>query len=152
VGLRIRQYTYFSIRSDDLDAAAIAALVSIAPDQVLVRGSRVADPPVPRAHAWKLVANEKGLRVDEQATRLLERLRPVEAQLLELAADWGCSLALQVVRDFDNEAGEEEILPSPEARFQKLPGQHQLLGWHLEADDLAFLARIGADIDVDEYG
>lgn len=134
MGLPVRQYAYFSIRSDDLDAAAIAARVGIAPDQVVVRGSREPDPPVARARAWKLLADDRDLRVDEQAALLLGRLRPVEAQVRELAADRGCSLTLQIVRYFADPAGEE-----------------QLLGWHLDADGLAFLARIGADIDVDEY-
>jgi hypothetical protein len=36
--------------------------------------------------------------------------------------------------------------------MKKLPGQHQLLGWHLGTEDLAFLASISAVLDVDEYG
>jgi len=36
--------------------------------------------------------------------------------------------------------------------LHRLPGKHHLLGWHLASQDLAFLASIPADLDVDEYG
>lgn len=36
--------------------------------------------------------------------------------------------------------------------LQRLTGRHQLLGWHLPFDDLAFLTSPRADLDVDEYG
>jgi hypothetical protein len=62
----------------------------------------------------------------------------------------GCYL--QLVRFFDDEDGEEEELSPPDAPLQKLSGQHQLLGWHLDRDSLGFLAHVGAEIDADEYG
>jgi hypothetical protein len=36
--------------------------------------------------------------------------------------------------------------------LHRLPGQHHLLGWHRAVEDLAFLASIPADVDVNEYG
>ncbi len=59
---------------------------------------------------------------------------------------------LQLVRYFDDEDGEEEELSPSDAPLRKLAGQHQLLGRHLEADSLRFLARVRAAIDADEYG
>jgi hypothetical protein len=53
---------------------------------------------------------------------------------------------------FDDEEGEEEEHSASDARFQKLPGQHQLLGWRLGQDILTFLTSVRAELDVDEYG
>jgi len=59
---------------------------------------------------------------------------------------------MQVVRYLNDESGEEEELSSPDAPWQKLSGQHQLLGWALEREVLEFLLATGACFDVDEYG
>jgi len=64
-----------------------------------------------------------------------------------------CGASIGVVRHF--EEGEEEVIREGEVdglRLESLPGQHQLLGWHLDAEVLAFLVAIGAELDVDEYG
>jgi hypothetical protein len=86
---------------------------------------------------------------------VLDRLRTIEDRLVTIGGDLlgqvgGCNL--QLVRYFDDDEGEEEELSPPNAPLQKLAGQHQLLGWHLERDSLQFLARVGAEIDADEYG
>ncbi|MFG3700121.1 hypothetical protein ACGF5C_19695 [Micromonospora sp. NPDC047620] len=52
---------------------------------------------------------------------------------------------------FEHPDGEEEDLSSPVEGWQKLPGQHQLLGWHLDGRALEFLRLTGAELDVDEY-
>jgi hypothetical protein len=154
VGLRIRQHAYFNIKSDVLDAAAITARLGVDPDDVLVRGARQVDPPRPAVHMWAVRCDERGLRVDEQVAVVLARLRPVEPRLVALAAESDCSFALTIVRDFNDAEGdgEREEFSPPEDRVQKLSGQHQLLGWALDEPDVAFLARVGAFIDVDEYG
>jgi hypothetical protein len=36
--------------------------------------------------------------------------------------------------------------------MEKPAGQHHLLGWHLDAEVIRFLAGVKADFDVDEYG
>jgi hypothetical protein len=36
--------------------------------------------------------------------------------------------------------------------LEKLSGQHQLLGWHLDRHVLNFLSEVGAEFDADEYG
>jgi hypothetical protein len=56
------------------------------------------------------------------------------------------------VRYFNDDDGEEES-PQPEGTdLIRLPGQHQLLGWHLDRRVLKFLHHTGAELDVDEYG
>jgi hypothetical protein len=47
--------------------------------------------------------------------------------------------------------GEEEEITEIDG-LEKLPGQHQLLGWHLSRPTMEFLLDIGAELDVDEYG
>jgi hypothetical protein len=96
-----------------------------------------------------------GLRIDEQVGTLIARLRPLEERLVTigpelLGEDGGCTL--QLVRYFNDDAGGDEELSPPDAPLQKLTGQHKLLGWHLDADLLGFLARVGVEIDADEYG
>jgi hypothetical protein len=117
-------------------------------------------------HVWEIACSEGGLTVDAQVGRLVELLLPVEPALVLLAAELGsdsrevgsdgesrAGCELSIVRYFDDEAGEEE----EDGRMAgsdlvRLPGQHQLLGWHLGADVLTFLVRVGAVLDVDEYG
>ncbi len=64
---------------------------------------------------------------------------------------------LQIVRYFNDEDGEEEFFDDPITTddghvLEKLPGQHQLLGWQLEREQLGLLVSMGAYIDADEYG
>lgn len=59
---------------------------------------------------------------------------------------------LQIVRYFEDEDGEDEDLRETVPGLERLSGQHQLLGWHMEPKIIAFLADVGAEIDVDEYG
>jgi hypothetical protein len=75
IGLRIRQYVYFSVRSAELDAAVMTARLGIEPDRVLVRGARQQEPPRPTLHAWEIVCDEPRLTIDEQVASVLARLR-----------------------------------------------------------------------------
>lgn len=63
---------------------------------------------------------------------------------------------LQILRDFDAADGEGEAHPDLQLpnrdTLVTLPGQHQLLGWHLDGETLKFLSYVGAEIDCDEYG
>jgi hypothetical protein len=149
---RIRQYVYFAVRSEAVNADEVSRRLGLEPDRVMVRGSRTAEPPRPTANAWQIVCDEPGMTIDEQVKVVLQRLRPAEPRLVELAKDPDCSVVLQLVRYLDDEEGEPERLSHSDAGLQKLGGQHQLLGWHLSSDDLGFLSRIGASIDADEYG
>jgi hypothetical protein len=152
--VRIRQYAYFAVFSESMPATEITARLMIEPDKVMIRGSRRAEPPAPVVHKWKVICDDRGMTVDEQVRKVVDRVRPRQAAIAELTRepDARCGAVLEVVRYFDAENGEEEELSPPDAQLQKLPGQHQLLGWHLDRDILAFLIAVNAEIDVDEYG
>jgi hypothetical protein len=155
LGVRIRQYVYFSVFSETATADEIANYLDLPPDRARVRGSRSAEPPRPPHHSWQLVCDAPGLAIDEQVANVLDRLRKIEGRLVTigpslLGEEGGCYL--QLVRYFNDDEGEEEELSPPDAPLQKLAGQHQLLGWHLDAGSLKFLARVGAELDADEYG
>jgi hypothetical protein len=156
--MRISQYAYFALYSSVVSAADMAARVGMEPDEISIRGSRNADPPRPVSHAWRVVCRDRGLTVDEQIGWIIKRLHPYRDQIAafsqELAAqdpEHGGPV-LRVVRYFNDPDGEEEELSPPEAALQKLAGQHQLLGWVLDREVLAFLLATGADLDADEYG
>ncbi|MCX5067776.1 DUF4279 domain-containing protein [Micromonospora lupini] len=153
----VSQYAYFALSSVRVPAAEITARLGIEPDEVVVRGSRQVDPARPATHRWKIACRKPGLGVDEQIAQIVDRLFTHAGRIGELAAELdrvdeasGASV-LQVVRVFEHPDGEEEDLAGPVDGMQKLPGQHQLLGWHLDARVLEFLRRTRAELDVDEY-
>jgi hypothetical protein len=156
--MRIRQYVYFALRSRELSATEMATRLGLEPDEVLLRGSRQPDPPVPVSHAWKIVCRRHGLTVDEQLAQVLARLTPYTEKIAELAAELTTregeqsGARLSVVRYFGSDDGEEEEPSGPADPFQKLPGQHQLLGWTLSRETMRFLLATGSSLDVDEYG
>lgn len=156
--MRVRQYVYFSLRSDHVPAHVMTARLGMEADEILVKGSKRDNFPLPRVHAWKVVCRAGGLTVDEQIGCVIDRLEPIADQIAALAieidsVDWeGVTATLQVVRYFNDDDGEEEN-PQPDGTdLVRLPGQHQLLGWHLDRRVLKFLHNTGAELDVDEYG
>ena len=108
--------------------------------------------------------------MDEQLAHVLDRLEPHTAAIAVLAAELrttdaaesadrigrGGPAQLSVARWFDMEEGEEEddgLVTLDDGRvLQRAGGQHQLLGWLLDRRAISFLAAVGADLDVDEYG
>jgi hypothetical protein len=151
--MKIRQHAYFAISSEALKASEITRRVGLAPDQATLRASRMQDPPRPRFHIWEVRCDEPGLPVDAQIDRVIKRLLPVRAAVRDLVATVDDAAAwLQVVRYFDVEDGEEEKITVTPEGLVKLSGQHQLLGWHLDHDVLAFLVDVGAEFSADEYG
>ncbi|MBO2464697.1 DUF4279 domain-containing protein [Actinomadura violacea] len=150
----VRQYVYFALFSRHVTAHEMTAVLRIAPDEVSVRGSRFTTPTeVPVSHAWEIVCREPGLCVDEQITRVLDRLRPHADRVAGLAARLAADdeehggAVLQVVRYFEDAdpGSEEQALGSP------APQEPNLFGWHLDGPTLAFLVELGAELDVDEY-
>ena len=155
--MRIKQYVYFALMSERITGAAMAEQIGLPADEVSVRGSRIAGPrPKPLLHSWEIVCDTAGLTLDEQIERVLDRVRPYEQAIRDCVATEDCSATLQLVRYLgawlDDDEGEEEEITVTEDGLEKLPGQHQLLGWHLDTDVLAFVLGVGAEIDADEYG
>lgn len=107
------QYVYFSLRSDDTTAAEISSHLGLELDEVMVRGSRIADPPRPACHAWNISCRTRGLRVDDQITEVLDRIKPVAARVRALVDGGEIVAELQIVRYFNDEDGEEEEFPDP---------------------------------------
>lgn len=151
VALRIRQYAYFAIGSGEITAVEMTRAIGLEPDEVSVRGSRHAIPghrPVPYHHSWKVLSEvaEPQQRLGDQITSLIRRLDPYRAQIRQLIADvetaepGSAGGVLQIVRYLDTADGELG------------DWQHRLLGWHLSAEVVDFLADVGAEVDVDEYG
>jgi hypothetical protein len=155
--VRISQYAYFAVGSARMPAAEIAARIGIDPDETVVRGSRHAHPARPARHVWRVVCRTPGRTVEEQIARIVERLFEHAGKIGTLAAEIdraegaACAATLQVVRVFESPEGEEEDPAGPVDGLEKLPGQHPLLGWHLDARTLEFLRRARAELDVDEY-
>ncbi|MGW5349748.1 DUF4279 domain-containing protein [Streptomyces sp. NPDC004031] len=141
----LRQYAYFALFSQHTSADDMTSHLGIAPDEVTVRGSRFTEPTaVPVNHSWMVVCREPGLRVDEQITRVLDRLQPHTDRICDLTrhlARTGGGAVLQIVR-YVNDTG------------QALPGAADapnLFGWHLDRKVLDFLSTTGAELDIDEY-
>lgn len=79
----------------------------------------------------------RGRTVDDQLAKVLGRIRPVTDSIRRLIATGAVSAALQVVRDFAADDGEAEqhtpVVTDSGVVLHALPGQHQLLGWHITA-------------------
>jgi ribosomal protein S18 acetylase RimI-like enzyme len=130
--MRVEQYSYFALWSETVPAADISVRIGLEPDEMLVRGSKSAERGIPRAHAWKIV--ERGHdRVDEQIRHIIERLKPIRDELVRLAADPEIAAGLTVVRYFRDSHDDADV------------------GWWVTAESVAFLAAVGASLDVDEY-
>jgi hypothetical protein len=155
--MRIRQHVTFALFSRRTTARQMTERLSIIPDEISVAGSRRADPPRPVEHAWRLTCRLPGLRVDAQIAELMDRMLPRKEHIIEFAQELHHDepgrggAKLSVVRYLNDSDGEEEQFNAPEAPLQKLPGQHQLLGWALQPTVMAFLLAAHAFIDVDEY-
>jgi len=151
--MQIRQYVYFSIGSETMTADEMTNRLGLQPDRATVRGSKRTEPTViPIQHGWSIYAAEQNAAVGDQIAQVIARLRPHQDSIRALVADLGSSggAELQIVRRFNDPEGEEEH-PETFGELQKLPGQHQLLGWHLDRDTVGFLLAVGASLDVDEY-
>jgi hypothetical protein len=136
--VKVRQYAYFTILGTHLSPEQIAHRVGVAPDRA--------------THGCDYVCKDAGLTVEEQVNRILARLTSAQTEIADLVDAGDATTGLRVVRYFNAEDGEEEDLGPTVDGLEKLAGQHQLLGWNLRTETLAFLIAVGADLDVDEYG
>lgn len=146
--MKIRQYSYFSVKSTSLSAAAMAARIEMEPDEVLVMGSRSAEHVLPRVHAWKIVCRGDQ-SIEDQIQHLIDRLEPVRAQLTSFCADEEVTTTMQVVRYFRDADGVEAA--PPDTGWDRARQYPRPLGWHLSPSALQFLVSTRAALDVDEY-
>ncbi|MFB7363841.1 DUF4279 domain-containing protein [Streptomyces hydrogenans] len=143
--MSLHQYAYFGLFSRHTSAADMTSLLGITPDEVTVRGSRITEPAmVPVDHVRMVVCRDHGLRVDEQISRILDRLRPHTdriSDITRLLASAGGGSVLNVVRYFnDTDQAQPGAADAPD-----------LFGWHLDRKVLDFLSATGAELGVDEY-
>jgi hypothetical protein len=150
--VKIKQYVYFGISSEELIAESIATRIGLVADKTSARGSRTKNPPRPARHKWEIGSYEPGLDISAHVAAVLARLEPARDEIRALVREGEVQAWLQLVRYFDAEDGEEEIIDETPEGLVKLSGQHQLLGWHLDRDTLTFLYDVGAEFDADEYG
>jgi len=159
--VRIRQQVYFGIQSEDTTAANLTGQIGVEPDSFSVRGSRSATPPRPLKHEWRVECDDGGLSVEDQVQRIVDRLLPYQGRIAAVVAEIrqkspGDGSRLQIVRHFNDDEGDEEsdgeVSTSGVSQLERLGGQHQLLGWHLSSEVVAFLCEVQADIDCDEFG
>lgn len=156
------QWVHFDLVSEQVSAATITGIVGIEPDELMVRGSKRSQPPLPAVHSWSLTCRGAGLALDDQVELILDRVRPIQSALRDLVRSTDVEARLVFVRYFDDEDGEDgedgedevfEASITPDGKqLERLPGQHQLLGWTLPTQSLALLASIDAWIWADEYG
>ena len=88
-------------------------------------------------------------------TELLQRLDPIIEKVATIVREMPVQARLQLVRTFDDPEGVEDEGTTPEmaARgWEKLDGQHHLLGWRVDRPTVDFLKITNAELDVDEYG
>lgn len=133
----VQHRVYFSLRSDDLSPDQISEAIGLSPDSERWKGSR--DGMIPRAHAWniepRLDPDLVGCDVLEvAAAAIAERLQPHVGRIRALVDAGSVCATLQYVRTFT-------------------PGElaHSSIGTGLDAAAIAFLAALGANLDIDEY-
>jgi len=139
-----------------MTSADITGRLGVEPDGFMLRGSRTTDPPVPKRHSWEIRSEGPGLRVDENLDQLVDRLEAhayaignlVQELGKEGAQIRGVGSVLKVIRHFGDDDGDEEDLSVTElpdgSTFEKLSGQHQLLGWGLSQRVIDFLVATHA--------
>ena len=156
--MRGRQRAFLAIVSDDLEPDEIGRALGIAADHTAPRGSIRSDPaPVPKRHVWQLFSGKpETARLDDHVAALLDRLRPIRDALRALQKSRRIDAGVVVGRHFDPGPESEEVLAEREKRLSEgltaLRGQHPLLGFHLDAEQLAELAALGLGLGLDEYG
>ncbi len=151
--VKIRQYAHFDISSDVFTPDQITGKLLIEPTTARQKGSRSAEPPIPRTNLWQYRAVGSGC-VDDLIRELLDVFEPVQGSIRQLTANDASSIQIRFMRSFNDADGVEEDegpadLPTNLVRVE---GQHQLLGFHLDTQLMARLVALGCALDFDEYG
>jgi hypothetical protein len=166
----------FLVLSDTYAPQAITQKLNLIPDEMQPKGSRFQGPPArPVSHIWVI---ESGLPdevpLDAHFERIMDRIASHAQEIRDLLDDRATKATFQVFREFlsgpeDRDVREEadgardrlHLVQEPGAKtidrvvgrdFDRLRGQHSLLGFHLGSDVLAFAASSGVEFDFDEYG
>jgi len=148
--VKIYQHAEFKVRSVSISADAITAALRIEPTRVWVRGERSSEPVLPQTHGWLLRASGSGL-LDELVLELLDQIEPVAAQLSQLTSGGEATATISILRKLGFDDGVEEN-EGRLGNMVRLPGQHQLLGFHLDVDMMRRLVDLNCPVDFDEYG
>ena len=152
--MRIRQYAHFVVGSEKLDPDQITSALNVQPTGVSRRGSRTAEPPIPRFNLWRYRATSTGV-LDELIRELLDLFEPRQRALQGLCVnDDGSWIEISFMRSFDDPEGVEEDDGPAELpdNLMRLEGQHQLLGFHLDTELMRRLVALDCALDFDEYG
>jgi hypothetical protein len=155
--MRVRQRVYLRIASDALDPGQVSKMSGLDPDEARLRGSHSpGPPPKPRSHLWfRYSGLTEDLPLDDHLDVIFGIIRDHSDGLRRVASAPETAAWLQVVRYL--EEGPEDFdeathgLPA-DSPFERLSGQHPLLGWGLAAERVELLAKAGIGLDVDEYG
>jgi len=155
--MKIAQRVYFALSSVSTTASEITARVGVEPDELAVRGSKRTTPTVvPLEHSWSIHCRHRKWPLDLQIAEVLDRVTPIADRVQHLVHQGDVTAHLVIVRNLDDEDGEEEAfdpsITEDGQLLEKLGGQHQLLGWHLTPEKLQLLASLHAGITADEYG
>jgi len=153
IAMKIYQYADFVVKSDSLSPDDITGALLLEPSSVSWRGARSKEPMMPRTNVWCRRAVGVGC-VDDLVRELVELIEPRAAKLGSLTEDGVATATISLMRSFGDDDGVEEDegdLGLPE-NLVRLPGQHQLLGFHLDVDLMKRLVALSCSVDFDEYG
>lgn len=150
--MRITQYTCFVISCAGISAKLIDERLEIVGAELEEAGSRGSEPKRPSMSSWSLYCRTRGADIGDQVDELLSLLEPSRDAIKRLVLEDEAETVLQLVRYFNDGDGEQEILDVTEEGLEKLPGQHQLLGWGFSHGVIEFLHDVHAVVDADEYG
>ena len=85
--MRTGNYVYFAVKSEVMTGPVIGQRIGLAADRAKVRGSKVIGPPPhPLAHTWEIIGDEPGLRVHDQITRVMDRIRPYQLAIRDFVS------------------------------------------------------------------
>jgi hypothetical protein len=148
--MRIRTVVAFEVTSRQINPGEIATRLGIPADKSCEKGSRSADPPVPRFSRYSLLSADTRQDITSQIEQVVVRVRPIGPAIRELVEAGEAKALLSVVRYFNDPDGEPEHVEQS-GDLVKLAGQHQLLGFRLSGEILVFLQASLIEFDADEY-
>jgi uncharacterized protein DUF4279 len=155
--MRLRQRAHLRVASHVLDPGQVSQIIGVDPHETKLRGSRSpGPPPTPRVHLWLLKSGlPEDLRLYEHLDVLFAIIGAHVDGFRKVAMTPETAAWLTVVRYFEPKDDElnEAALGLPEGSpYERLSGQHPLLGWALDRERIALLFQSGIGLDIDEYG